>query len=102
MKFNITYSRYTPESIEAGDAEEHGFLYESLGLVEAMQRFHDLTEGYIEANCYPLTDVRWLSAMGHEDYTTPDRYEYALHIDGCTESTKRRIMRMLGVYGIKP
>ena len=94
--FLLTFERITPESAAEGDVAEHGVLFESISLREAI----DHMEGAecIEANEYPLQGARWVTAFGtHEDYLSGEVGNLSLHFpEHLTPSTRRRIVRLLG------
>ncbi len=97
-KFNVTFETITPESSEHGDVESRGFVCEGVGLREAIDALGCGGDGF-EANEYPVTDPRWITAYRmNEDYATGETENRSLHFpDNMTASSKIRVARMLGV-----
>ena len=98
MKFDISYSKYTPDSIEAGDAAEHGWEHRDLSLAEVIYFFEAETNGTLSADHGPLepSTVRWFTAVGNEVFTTDTTFEYSFHIPDCvTPASRKRITRLL-------
>ena len=97
--FTVTYEVVTPESAEYGDAEERGFVSESCNLREAI----NLVGGQVtEASEYPIISPRWLTNYEYnEDYTTGAREARSMHFpDNTTPSSRIRIAKLLGCYGV--
>ncbi len=105
MEARITYSTTTPESVEHGDIAETGYY------LPGGWRF-ETSEGVelVQENGYRLRDVvnvarelginqdmgRWFGSNSEIcDYGTGEEVEYALHINGVTPSTYKRIARLL-------
>lgn len=100
MAYDITYAIVTEESAEHGDYAESGFLYEGLDFKEAVQRFESERAGLIEANEYPIISPRWFTAYVEQNPRTGDYREVSLHLpESVTPASRRRIARLLGVYG---
>lgn len=101
MKFNTTYSIYTQESIENGDSDSSGFLFEDLSLSEQLSELENcgVDLAYGEANCYPLHDVRWITfaVIEHDDGTFT---HHNLHFpEKLSEASRKRICKLLKVHG---
>jgi hypothetical protein len=102
LKFNVTYETITEESAEHGDTADAGFLAENVSLREAIDDLGCGGEG-MEANEYPVSDPRWVTAYRtDEDYRTGEVENRSLHFpDNMTASSKLRVCRLLGVYGVE-
>ena len=92
--FNVTYEQVTPESAEYGEFSDSGFIGTDLTLRDALEA----------NNC---NNCRWITAYKTNDGTR-EYYEQgitesrSLHFpDSMTNSSRNRLMRLLGVYGIK-
>ena len=102
-QFSVTYEIITPESCEHGEAEEQGYSAQNIDLREALE----LVSGGVDfhADCYPCHDVRWVTAYNvhegtHKGYTSDSTENRSIHFPKhLTESTRFRIMRLMGVYG---
>ena len=98
----ITYSLFTEESIEAGDAEEHGFEVEyedNWTLREAIEFMYEKSYGMVHASCYPMCTTPnghkcWFSI--YTEIENDEHFEYSLHIKDITPSTRLRIGKLLG------
>ena len=102
MLFNVTYETITPESAEHGDTETAGFAAENVTLREALDTLGYGVDG-CEANEYPVYDPCWVTAYRvNEDYSTGEIENRSLHFpDNMTAASKRRLCRLLDVYGVK-
>ena len=76
-----TFETYTPESIENGEAEEQGFIFE-----DEPYTFRELLrlirrEGFTAAGCSPASGSpdEWLSGESEPDYQTGEETIYSLH-----------------------
>lgn len=98
--FSVTFETITPESAEHGDTETAGFVSQGVGLREAIDDM-GCAGDHIEANEYPVTDPRWITAYRvSEDYGTGETENRSLHFpDTMTAASKLRVCRLLGVYG---
>ena len=103
MRFNVTYEIITPESAEHCDVEESGFLVQDASLREAVALIDGCAGNGYEANEYPVSDPRWITAYRvAENYTTGATENRSLHLpDEMTIASKMRLCRYLGVYGCK-
>jgi hypothetical protein len=101
MLFNVTYETITPESAEYGDTESAGFLFENVSLREAIDAMGYPGDG-CEANECPVNDPRWITAYRvNEDYATGETENRSLHFpEEMTAASKRRLCKLLDVYGI--
>ena len=103
--FNVTYEQVTPESAEHGDFSDSGFIGKDLSLPDALEALN--WQGcHIEASSYPANGCRWITAYKTNDGTR-EYYEQgieesrSLHFpDSMTDSSRNRLMRLLGVYGM--
>ena len=102
MQFNVTFETITPESAEYGDCASRGFAAESVSLREALDVL-GCGEGGVEASEYPVSDPSWITAYKtNEDYCTGEVENRSLHFpDTMTPSSKIRVCRFLGCYGVK-
>jgi hypothetical protein len=76
-----TFETYTPESIENGEAEETGFVFQ-----DEPYTFKELVrlirmEGFTAASCSPASGSpnEWLSGESEPDYQTGEETIYSLH-----------------------
>ena len=107
--FSITYETVTEESAEQGEAASSGFYLDrvqTFGEAWSILRNLGAIGCHCEADSYPLSTScppRWFTfyEVGH-NYTTGEVTSYALHIpDNVTPSSRMRIARALGCYGVK-
>ncbi len=100
MKFNVTYEVITPESAEHGDAEDRGFELKDCSLREAID--YMCGEGGIEGNSSVPEYCNWITAYKADyDYETGAETSYSLHFpDNMTVSSRIRVMRLVGAYGV--
>jgi len=90
-----TYQIFTPESIEAGEAEEQGFIfadepYTFRELLRLIQR-----EGLTQSSCSPATGNphEWLTGESEPDYSTGEETIYSLHYSHNNESRAAKYWR---------
>lgn len=107
--FSITYETVTPESAEHGEAEAQGVYMDNMLFNEAMSYLRNLGAigCHCEADSYPLSTscpTRWFTFYDVDtNYATGEVTSYALHIpNNVTPSSRMRIARALGCYGVKP
>jgi hypothetical protein len=102
-QFSITYEIVTPESALNGEAEEQGFIVKDVSFRDAMDELRQHRRNYVEADCLPVHRPRWFTFYDvAEDYVTGARTSYSLHLpDHITESSRMRIARYVGCYGVK-
>lgn len=102
--FTVTYELYTPESIDAGDAEERGYM--SPGgwrtPIEQVEPGESYTMSLREALqlCCPCHDVgRWFDAEPYiADYATGEEIGTSLHPPrNITAASYARLRRLLKV-----
>lgn len=76
-----TFQTYTPESLEDGEAEEQGFIFqdEPYTLRELLTLIN--REGFHHPSCSPATGepYEWLDTYTDTDYTTGEETIYSLH-----------------------
>jgi hypothetical protein len=103
-RFSVTFERFLPHADEADvcEADESGFEAEAVSLRDAIEYAGGLHASY-EANEWPLRAPRWFTNYNFNDGTR-EYYEQgitesrSLHIpDNVTDSSRRRIARLLGV-----
>lgn len=107
--FSITYETVTPESTEDGTDGEQGFYLDrvqTFGEAWSILRSIGAIGCHCEADSYPLSTScppRWFTFYQvDENYTTGEVTSYSLHIpDNVTPSSRMRIARALGCYGVK-
>lgn len=98
MDFRVTYSIFTPDSIEAGEAAENGFISEGCSLREAIRLvggcafWADVCSATIE------NPPRWFTnAEYSEDFRTGLSEHRSLHLpDHISPHSAMRIARLLG------
>lgn len=101
-KFSVTFERYFPheEGEDVCGADEIGFEAESCTLREAIELIGRVA---FEADEWPVRAPRWFTnaeyGNGTREYFEQGISESrSLHIpDGVTDSSRRRIARLLGV-----
>jgi len=83
-----TYQTFTPESLEDGEAEEQGFIFQ-----DEPYTFRELLrliqmEGLTEPSASPATGNphEWLSGESEPDYCTGEETIYSLHYSHKNES----------------
>ena len=87
--FNVTYEIWDESALEAGDTDDRGFLGKGLDLRSAV-----ILLGYGSNGVY--LNHRWIDTMYEMDYVTGAREYRSMHFpDGITESSKKRIMRLV-------
>ena len=103
--FNVTYEQVTPESAEYGDVSDSGFIGAYLTLHEALEALN--WQGcHIEGNSCPANGCDWITAYKTNDgtmeyYKQGIEESRSLHFpDSMTDSSRNRLMRLLGVYGM--
>lgn len=105
--FNVTYEIMTEESAAQGCSEEHGFLATNVSLREAFAEVHNTRTSRvdcvhcIEADECPVVSPRWITVYNGMEFETGAYENRSLHIPGhITDSSRRRIARLMGCYGI--
>jgi len=101
--FDVTFEIVTPESAENGDAEELGFIGESLTLRDAIDAVRgtrtSLVGGVecIECDSIPCSRPRWVTVYNGMEYETNAQESRSLHIPpSVSDASARRIARFLG------
>ena len=116
--FLVTFQRFTPESLEHGEAEESDVLYESASLREAVEELRYASAG-IHASEEPAVSPAWGSpsrpapiaartgratptwrwitgACTRDDPRTGEFWDLTLHFpDHITPASRRRVLRLL-------
>lgn len=101
--FNVTYEIITPESAEAGDAEERGFVAENVSLRDAIELVRETRTAQvdgvesIETDEWPMRAPCWVSVINGMEYQTGAQETRSLHMpDNLTPATRCRIARLVG------
>jgi hypothetical protein len=102
--FSVTYEVVTPESAEAGEADERGYIAENVSLRDALKDVHatrtchvDSPES-IEADCSPMHRSRWVTVTNGAEFLTGAHESRSIHFpEGITAATARRLARLVGV-----
>jgi hypothetical protein len=109
------YTLYTPESVEAGDAAEHGWIDEDG--VDMMPDEYDVeeditaadkavehlwSEGATEASSSSFNPGVWYSVMRDPDMRTGEQEERSFHLDGFSLAEERAIFGRLRQAGRGP
>ena len=117
MKASFTYEVITEESATNGEAAEHGWIlpgYWEFPLQDS-EGYHDNILADARSGEFDCTDLRevvgfaqelgigrsegadWLYSddPDHGDYTTDEQRFYSLHLGGVTDSSRRRILRLI-------
>lgn len=109
---SITYSTVDQDSVQDGDYAETGWHWtpeEGFSLRDCLQELHLLHAGEvpIEPSCSPLCSTPghecWFTATGAINGHLDEQFtqtQYSLHLDGITPSSRKRIGRLLGAYGV--
>lgn len=96
-RFAVTFEVVTPESAEAGDVAERGFIVEAGTLRDCADvlRWHGAA---VSADSWPMVRPRWLTWPADVDYTTGSERTLSLHIPASvTAASARRIARLAGM-----
>lgn len=104
-RFSVTFERWTPDDIDAGETDSRGFVVQDASLRDALAECGDRPEWAraTGADEWPVRSPRWFTFDGWNDGTRESiedgiRENRALHIpDGVTPSSRRRIARLLGL-----
>lgn len=101
MKYDVTFERYTSESIEQGDAESRGYLVHGVGLREALEYIRGepstrCSLESIEPSASWLEGTRWINWCYGADYESGESVTLSLHLpDTMTTASKARLLRLL-------
>ena len=101
MKYDVTFERYTPESLEHGDVESRGYLVEAVGLREALEYIRDEPSSRCALECVEPSaswpeGTRWISWYYGADYETGESLDLSLHFPAnITTASKSRLIRLL-------
>jgi hypothetical protein len=101
--FSVTYEIVTPESAENGDADERGFISQSVSLREALRDVLEVRcDGHcgsieaIEASCSELEHARWITVYNGAEYLTGACESRSLHWpEHITPASRARILRLV-------
>jgi len=102
-QFSVTYEIVTPESAEAGDADERGFIGRGLDLRDAIDAVTATRTNEVNGiECIEPSDshgeFRWLTVYNGMEFKTGACESRSLHIpDNVTGHSRRRIARLLGI-----
>lgn len=98
LQLAMTYETITPESVETGEAEETGFVFEACDCTA-----HDLAryikrEGFTETSCSSGVPM-WLTSYGDADYTTGEVENRSIHPGRDPQSQKvwAHVLRICGI-----
>jgi hypothetical protein len=98
MKISVTYEIATEESIELGGNDDTGFIVtqeDNWSLRECIgEVFRTETNTSEFSGC---CGDRWFTVANSMDWITGRSESRSLHIAGITESSKRRLFKLLGV-----
>ena len=101
--FDVTFEIATPESAEDGDAEDRGFIGESLTLRDAIEEVRGTRTSRVdgvecvECDSFPCDRPRWITVYNGAEYETGARESRALHVPpSVSDASARRIARFLG------
>ena len=103
-----TFTLYTPESVEAGDAAERGWIdeegadmtpdeydrEEGLTAVDKAVK-HLRNEGATQASSTDFHKGIWYSSMHAEDPRTGEQEEHGFHLDGFSPEEERAIFEQM-------
>jgi hypothetical protein len=99
IRINITYSRCTPESVDAGDYSESGF--ESQGEEMTFRELHDYMRRHGFTYCSdshpgPTSPVWFSTEWATIDYRTGETEEKSIHFDRGQPERLRRWFNLAG------
>lgn len=103
QRFAVTFERYTPESVEHGDAAARGFIVAAGTLRDCVPEVaHGFARPDYAGHAEPDSTrgrVRFLSFHDYrEDVATGETEARALHVpDGLTAASAARVARLFGV-----
>ena len=94
IKFNVTFERWTPSDIEAGDTDKRGFLAEGVTLREALEYISGEPSSRCELQHIGPSDSRpdstqWLTWDFSPDYETGESISLSLHFPRNTSPSSR-------------
>lgn len=106
-QFAVTFERWTPSALEAGETNDRGFVCQGVSLGDAvrlgLEAHHPEWLDQPEPSSTDLDGTRWytwheFNNGTHEYYTKGIIEERSLHIpDHVTTASRRRIARLFGV-----
>ncbi len=94
--FAVTFETFTPESAEAGDVAERGYIVDAGTLRDCADvlRWHGAA---VSSDSWPMVRPRWLTWPGDVATDCSER-TLSLHIpDGITAASARRVARLAGM-----
>lgn len=94
--FAVTFETVTPESAEAGDVAERGYIVEAGTLRDCADvlRWHGAA---VSSDSWPMVRPRWLTWSG-DVATDGSERTLSLHIPaGITDASARRVARLAGM-----
>jgi len=98
--FSITFEIVTPESAESGEAEETGFIVESVRLREAVDEFHRTRTNQVDGVEALEDSGRWFTVVNGPEFETGAQESRSIHPAGnITPASYRRLGRLLGIKG---
>ena len=103
LGFSVTYDIVTEESVKHGDVAESGFLVANVPFCEALETFQaERDGGVVEADSHPVRSPRWFADTGAMDMVDGSQRSVSLHLpDNLTDSSRMRIARLVGCYGVQ-
>lgn len=98
LKISMTYETITPESAEAGDAEDRGFVFESRDCMAHELYSYITRDGF----CEPSDShgvPRWLTQCGDTDCRTGEVENRSIHPgeDAKSQRVWARVLRITGI-----
>lgn len=94
--FAVTFETVTPESAEAGDVAERGYIVDAGTLRDCADvlRWHGAA---VSSDSWPMVRPRWLTWPG-DVATDGSERTLSLHIPaGITDASARRVARLAGM-----
>lgn len=99
LQIAMTYETTTPESIEAGDADECGFVFESADCSARELARYITREGFATPSCSRGVP-RWLTCDEYRhDYCTGETESRSIHPgeDAQSQRVWARVLRITGI-----
>lgn len=95
--FAVTFETVTPESAEAGDVAERGYIVEA-GTLRDCADVLRWQGAAVSADAWPIVRPRWLTWPGDVSPTDSSERTLSLHLPaGVTAASARRIARLAGL-----
>lgn len=95
--FAVTFETVTPESAEAGDVAERGYIVDAGTLRDCADvlRWHGAA---VSSDSWPMVRPRWLTWPGDVSHADGSERTLSLHIPaGITDASARRVARLAGM-----